>query len=74
VNGAQAQTIADSVMSEVKTLGGDGGVIVVTPQGDALYSFNTPGMYRGRANSDGLNEVAIFGGEELTEPSNTPDH
>jgi L-asparaginase / beta-aspartyl-peptidase len=58
-----AQGIADRVMNEVKDLGGDGGVILVTPQGDALFSFNTAGMYRGRANSLGLNEVAIFGGE-----------
>ncbi|GMN02075.1 isoaspartyl peptidase/L-asparaginase family protein [Erythrobacter sp. MTPC3] len=56
-----AQGIADAVMKEVKDLGGDGGVILVTPEGQALYSFNTTGMYRGRATSDGLNEVAIFG-------------
>jgi L-asparaginase / beta-aspartyl-peptidase len=68
-----AQVVADFVMAEVKELGGDGGIILVTPEGHALYSFNTAGMYRGRANSDGLNEVAIFGGEE-TEASNTPDH
>lgn len=58
-----AQGIADAVMQEVKELGGDGGVIVVTPEGQALYSFNTTGMYRGRASSDGVNEVAIFGEE-----------
>ena len=57
------QLVADEVMRDVKELGGDGGVIVVTPAGDALYSFNTSGMYRGRANSDGLNEVAIYGDE-----------
>ncbi|MEO0463104.1 MAG: isoaspartyl peptidase/L-asparaginase [Pseudomonadota bacterium] len=68
------QTIADDVMAEVKMLGGDGGVILITPQGEAIFSFNTSGMYRGRANSEGLNEVAIFGGEEPAEPSNTPDH
>lgn len=66
------QQIADSVMAEVKDLGGDGGVILVTPQGGAFFSFNTTGMYRGRATSDGINEVAIFGGEEKA--SATPDH
>ncbi|MEO1222531.1 MAG: hypothetical protein AAFY42_14560, partial [Pseudomonadota bacterium] len=70
----QAQGVANAVMAEVKKLGGDGGIILVTPEGDALYSFNTAGMYRGRANSFGLNEVAIFGGEEVAEASNTPDH
>jgi beta-aspartyl-peptidase (threonine type) len=67
------QYIADAVMSEVKELGGDGGIILVTPEGHALYSFNTSGMYRGRANSKGLNEVAIFGGED-TGTGETPDH
>ncbi len=57
------QGIADAVMAEVKQLGGDGGVIVTVPSGAAVFSFNTPGMYRGRATSDGVNEVAIFGAE-----------
>ncbi|MDJ0641892.1 MAG: isoaspartyl peptidase/L-asparaginase [Erythrobacter sp.] len=60
---ATAQLAADAVMAEVKELGGDGGIILVTPEGHALYSFNTSGMYRGRANSEGLSEVAIFSGE-----------
>ena len=48
-----AQAAADSVMAEVKALGGDGGVIVVSPGGEMVYSFNTPGMYRGKADSSG---------------------
>ena len=58
-----SQLVADEVMRDVKDLGGDGGVILVTPTGDALYSFNTAGMYRGRATSDGVSEVAIYGDE-----------
>ena len=58
-----SQLVADEVMRDVKDLGGDGGVILVTPTGDALYSFNTVGMYRGRATSDGVSEVAIYGDE-----------
>jgi beta-aspartyl-peptidase (threonine type) len=68
------QWIADSVMDEVAELGGDGGVILVTPEGHALFSFNTSGMYRGRANSEGLSEVAIFGGEADAGAEATPDH
>jgi beta-aspartyl-peptidase (threonine type) len=49
-------------MAEVRALGGTGGVIVVTPQGDGLYSFNTPGMYRGEAGPAG-HSVAIYGDE-----------
>ena len=67
-----AQYIADAVMADVAQLGGDGGVILVTPRGQAIFSFNTTGMYRGRATSAGVNEVAIFGGEEKS--SKTPDH
>ncbi|MDC8754908.1 isoaspartyl peptidase/L-asparaginase [Erythrobacter sp. sf7] len=70
--GAAAQQVADDVMADVASLGGDGGVILVTPEGEALFSFNTTGMYRGRATSAGVREVAIFGGEEKA--SSTPDH
>lgn len=63
LDNAATRQEADAVMDDVKALGGDGGVIVVTPDGEAVFSFNTQGMYRGRANSDGMNEVAIFAGE-----------
>ena len=53
LGGLSAQATADAVMADVKALGGDGGVIVVTPGGDMVYSFNTSGMYRGSADSNG---------------------
>ena len=59
---SEVQAIADAVLAEVGELGGSGGVIVVTPWGDGLYSFTTPGMYRGEASPDG-NRVAIYGDE-----------
>ena len=59
--GESAQAAADAVIAEVGALGGDGGVIVAAPDGTTAFSFNTPGMYRGRADSAGLREVAIFG-------------
>jgi len=58
--GESAQAAADTVIGEVGALGGDGGVIVAAPNGSTAFSFNTPGMYRGRADSTGLREVAIF--------------
>ena len=58
--GESAQAAADAVIAEVGALGGDGGVIVAAPDGTTAFSFNTPGMYRGRADSGGLREVAIF--------------
>ena len=54
---------AGTVMAEVKALGGDGGVIVVGPDGEGGWSFNTPGMYRGRVSSTKAAEVAIYGDE-----------
>ena len=54
---------ADTVMADVKKLGGSGGVIVVHPDGSGGWSFNTPGMYRGRVSSTKPAEVAIYGDE-----------
>ena len=61
--GEPAQIAADTVIAEVAALGGDGGVIVAAPGGETVFAFNTPGMYRGRADSGGRREVAIFAGE-----------
>ena len=63
LDAAQAQEEIDAVIADVGSLGGDGGVIVVTRDGHPLFSMNTSGMYRGRATSDGLREVAIYGDE-----------
>jgi beta-aspartyl-peptidase (threonine type) len=49
-------------MADVGALGGTGGVIVVTPKGDTVFSFNTPGMYRGAASAAGR-AVAIYADE-----------
>ena len=55
---------ATNVMAEVKALGGDGGVIVVGPDGEGGWSFNTPGMYRGRISSGNAAVVRIYGDED----------
>jgi len=60
--GESARAAADAVMAEVAAMGGTGGVIVVTPDGDGATSFNTPGMYRGQASPAGRS-VAVFGDE-----------
>jgi beta-aspartyl-peptidase (threonine type) len=61
--GESAQAAADAVIAEVGAMGGDGGVIVAAPNGETVFSMNTSGMYRGRANSSGTREVAIFAGD-----------
>lgn len=58
--GESAQAAAEAVIAEVGALGGDGGVIVAAPGSAPVFAFNTPGMYRARADSAGLREVAIF--------------
>ncbi len=58
--GESAEVAAKAVIAEVGALGGDGGVIVAAPDGTTAFAMNTPGMYRGRADSNGLNEIAIF--------------
>jgi L-asparaginase / beta-aspartyl-peptidase len=62
IMGESAQAAADAVMAEVDEIGGNGGVIVVTATGEAAFSFNTPGMYRGMASPEGR-RVAIFADE-----------
>ena len=54
---------ADHVIGELGQLGGTGGVIATAPDGTSTFSFNTPGMYRGRATSAGEKYVAIYGDE-----------
>ncbi len=61
--GEDAKTAADHVIKEVGLLGGSGGVIVTAPDGTATFSFNTPGMYRGKATSAGEKMVAVYGDE-----------
>lgn len=60
MKGESAQTAADATLADVKALGGDGGVIVVGANGDAVFGIEAGGMYRGRATSAGVNEVAIY--------------
>ena len=61
--GESAQAAADAVIGEVGAMGGEGGVIVAGADGSTAFSFNTSGMYRGRADSGGRREVAIFRGQ-----------
>jgi len=61
--GEGVQAAADTVMAEVKTLGGTGGVIVAGPDGTTGWSITTPGMYRARATAAGDRIVSIYGDE-----------
>ena len=60
-SGETAQAAADYVIhTELTGLGGDGGVIVLGPNGEPAWSFNTEGMYRAKATSLGDSDVEIY--------------
>ncbi len=57
------QQAAEEVINKrLKPAGGEGGVIAVDHLGNIALVFNSPGMYRGAADSRGRHDVAIFGG------------
>ena len=58
-------TLADAcqevVQNRLKKINGDGGLIAIDAKGNITMEFNTEGMYRGRKNAHGINEVSIYG-------------
>ncbi|WP_340586204.1 isoaspartyl peptidase/L-asparaginase [Erythrobacter alti] len=64
LSGMGPDEAGDNLIAEVEELGGSGGVIVVSARGETAFSFNTSGMYRGRADSNGVNEIGIFADED----------
>ena len=62
--GMTLQQAADKVIhKELTALHGDGGVIAITPDGQMVWSFNTPGMYRARLAEAGKLEIGIYNDE-----------
>ena len=59
IGGDGLQQALDGVLAEIKTLGGNGGLIAVSPTGEAAWGFTTPGMYRGVAGPEGR-RVAVY--------------
>lgn len=55
---------AEAAIAELGASGGEGGVIVAAPAGEALFAMNSAGMYRGRASSTGARSIAIYGDEK----------
>jgi beta-aspartyl-peptidase (threonine type) len=63
LGGESVQAALDGVLADIAVLGGKGGMIAVGANGEPVWGFTTPAMYRGRA-SDGGRDVAIYGNEE----------
>jgi beta-aspartyl-peptidase (threonine type) len=59
IGGAGLQQALDEVLSEIQSLGGNGGLIAVSPSGEAAWGFTTAGMYRGQVGPDGRN-IGIY--------------
>jgi beta-aspartyl-peptidase (threonine type) len=58
------QAAADEVIhKQLEGLHGDGGVIAIAPDGEAAWSFNTPGMYRARMSQGSEPTIAIYNNE-----------
>ncbi len=61
----QGKTVAaaadDVIHNRLENLGGDGGVIVVGPDGAHAMTFNSKGMFRGVMTAGAAPEVAIYG-------------
>lgn len=53
LGGQSLQEALDAVLADIGSLGGRGGLIAVSPDGDAAWGFTTPAMYRGMADSGG---------------------
>jgi beta-aspartyl-peptidase (threonine type) len=58
--GLSVSDAANSVISELKLLGADAGVIVIDQYGSAAMIYNTPAMARAYKNSNGDEEVSIY--------------
>jgi L-asparaginase / beta-aspartyl-peptidase len=55
-----AAACQEVVQRRLMKIGGDGGLIAIDAQGNIALEFNTEGMYRGKRNATGINEVAIY--------------
>lgn len=55
------QACEEVVLKKLVAMQGDGGLIGIDAKGNAAMVFNSAGMYRAFKNSEGENEIAIYG-------------
>lgn len=63
LGGDSLQQALDATLADIESLGGSGGLIAVTQNGEAAWGFTTPGMYRGMADASGR-KVALYSDSE----------
>jgi len=61
--GEPPEQASAKALAEVEKMGGRGGVIVMSPDGSACWSFTTPAMFRASCDADGARTIAIYGEE-----------
>ncbi|MEJ2400351.1 MAG: isoaspartyl peptidase/L-asparaginase [Xanthomonadales bacterium] len=63
--GVALKRAADDVINgQLRAMGGDGGIIAIDRRGEITLTFNTPGMYRARIDTDGELFVGIYQDED----------
>jgi beta-aspartyl-peptidase (threonine type) len=62
IGGESLQQALDAVLADVRSLGGEGGLIAVGPDGQSAWGFTTAAMYRGMADAGGR-AIAIYAGD-----------
>jgi beta-aspartyl-peptidase (threonine type) len=60
LGGETLQQAIEAVLADIVSLGGNGGLIAVSPSGEAAWGFTTPGMYRAVVGPEGRT-VRVFG-------------
>ncbi len=55
------QACKEVVLKKLMEIHGEGGLIGMDANGNAVMIFNSAGMYRGHRSSDGINHIAIYG-------------
>ena len=68
VGSSLAHACEQVVHGELKDLGGNGGVVAVSPSGETVLSFNTPGMYRAWRDTEGGLHTAIYAEDDRLHP------
>ena len=63
IGGESLQQALDNVLADIRELGGKGGMIAVSANGDAAWGFTTPAMYRGMADPSGRT-IRIYSEDE----------
>ena len=64
LGGESLQAALDGTLEDIRQLGGTGGLIAVSPTGEAAWGFTTRAMYRGVADAE-RSAVAIYADEDI---------